>query len=196
LLPPEAHPDPTSLRSLGVAPIVNVHLVFDRRVTDYAVVAAISSPAQFVFDRTSAAGVEEGRFEQVLAVSLSGAENEIGERPQVLIERMSKALTDLFPAARRARVLDAVLTREHDATFRGVPGMAALRCGPETLVRNLSLAGAWTDTGWPATMEGAVRSGRGAARAALAAVGRSTEHRTGIAAHQEDRSKERQEAIA
>lgn len=197
LLPPAAHDDAASLHSLGVEPIVNVHLVFERKVTAHAVAAAISSPVQFIFDRTAAAGVEEDRAEQVLAVSLSGAEKEIGERPEVLIERISRALRDLFPEARSARVVDAVVTREHDATFRGVPGTAALRCGPVTGVRNLSLAGAWTDTGWPATMEGAVRSGRAAARAALVAVGRSAENRrTGIVAHQQNRSKERQEAIA
>jgi uncharacterized protein with NAD-binding domain and iron-sulfur cluster len=59
------------------------------------------------------------------------------------------------------------VTREPHATFRGAPGQAALRPGPRSGCRGLYLAGAWTDTGWPATMEGAVRSGEAAAEALL-----------------------------
>ena len=60
-----------------------------------------------------------------------------------------------------------MVTREHAATFRAAPGTAALRPGTRTSVPGLFLAGAWTDTGWPATLEGAVLSGHAAARAAL-----------------------------
>jgi uncharacterized protein with NAD-binding domain and iron-sulfur cluster len=82
------------------------------------------------------------------------------------------ALEDLFPPARAAHLERFLVTRERTATFRQVPGSGALRPGPRTSVRGLFLAGAWTDTGWPATMEGAVRSGQAAARAALAAAPR------------------------
>jgi hydroxysqualene dehydroxylase len=77
------------------------------------------------------------------------------------------AVERLLPAATEAQLLDFAVTREPRATFRGRPGQAALRPGPRTAVPGLYLAGAWTDTGWPATMEGAVRSGLTAARAAL-----------------------------
>jgi len=164
LLPPGAHPDPQGLKGLGTSPIVNVHVVYDRPVTAHAFAAGLGATAQFVFDRTKAAGAERG---QVLAVSISAADAEIGERPEALIERVTGELRLLFPSARRAEVVDAVVTREHDATFRGVPGTRKLRPGPETGLANLFLAGAWTDTGWPATMEGAVRSGRAAAARAL-----------------------------
>ncbi|MHB8246999.1 MAG: hydroxysqualene dehydroxylase HpnE [Acidimicrobiales bacterium] len=171
LLPGEACRTPHALHLLGTAPIVNVHLVFDRKVMGYQMAAAIDSPVQFVFDRTPASGLEAGPSRQVVAVSLSGADAEIGERPEVLIDRQLSALGSLFAPVREAEVLDAVVTREHDATFRGVPGTRSLRLGPVTGVRNLVLAGAWTDTGWPATMEGAVRSGRAAADVALVSVG-------------------------
>ena len=94
-----------------------------------------------------------------------------GERPEALIERYTGALRDLFPRARSANVVDAVVSREHEATFRGVPGTAGLRPGPETGFERLYLAGAWTDTGWPATMESAVLSGTRAAVHALRVVG-------------------------
>jgi len=74
------------------------------------------------------------------------------------------ALEDLFPAARDARITDFFVTRERRATFRQVPGCAGMRPGAATALPGLVLAGAWTDTGWPDTMEGAVRSGLNAAR--------------------------------
>jgi uncharacterized protein with NAD-binding domain and iron-sulfur cluster len=83
-------------------------------------------------------------------------------------------LRELFPGARDATVLDGVVTREHAATFRAVPGTRVLRPGARTALRGLALAGAWTDTGWPATMEGAVRSGHAAAREVLAALSGSS----------------------
>jgi uncharacterized protein with NAD-binding domain and iron-sulfur cluster len=70
-----------------------------------------------------------------------------------------------------AEVLDFFVTREPAATFRQAAGTAALRPGAVTRSPGLFLAGAWTDTGWPATMEGAVRSGTMAVAAALAATG-------------------------
>jgi uncharacterized protein with NAD-binding domain and iron-sulfur cluster len=77
-------------------------------------------------------------------------------------------LAALLPAMRDAQVRDFFVTRERHATFRPAPGTAALRPPAVTAVRGLFLAGAWTATGWPATMEGAVRSGEAAATALLA----------------------------
>lgn len=170
LAPPEAGIDHGNVTQLGTSPIVNVHLVYERRITELPFAAAIGSPVQFVFDRTRSSGVDHG---QVLAVSLSAADDVIGARPEQLIERYHMALGDLFPAARHAQLVDAVVTRDHAATFRGVPGTAARRPAPNTALRGLALAGAWTATGWPATMEGAVRSGHAAARHALLAAGHS-----------------------
>jgi squalene-associated FAD-dependent desaturase len=170
LLPPSSSVNTEGLRRLGNSPIVDVHIVYDRKVCQYPIAAGVGSPLQFVFDKTQAAGMSPGAG-QVLAVSISGADAEIGERPEVLIGRYTEALATLFPLARSARVVDAVVSREHDATFRGVPGTRSLRAGSRTGVDSLFLAGAWTDTGWPATMEGAVRSGEQAAAAALASVG-------------------------
>ncbi len=175
LLPAGALPHSERLDGLGVSPIVNVGVVYDRRVTDLTLAAGLGSPAQWVFDRTEAAhwGTETrgSSGEQVLGVSLSAADEWLGQRPEQLSDLIVGALADLFPAARSARVLDTVVTRERAATFRAVPGTAALRPGTKTTVPGLALAGAWTDTGWPATMEGAVRSGQAAAREVLHHLG-------------------------
>jgi squalene-associated FAD-dependent desaturase len=158
------------LEGLGSSPIVNVHLVFDRQVTELPIAAAVGSPAQFVFDRTESSGLREMpelRGGQYLAVSLSAADAYIGQRPEDLIESFVTALGDLYPRVRTAQLVDGVVSREHAATFRGVPGTAAHRPGNRTKVEGLLVAGAWCDTGWPATMEGAVRSGVAAARMAV-----------------------------
>jgi squalene-associated FAD-dependent desaturase len=153
------------LRALGSSPIVNLHILYDRPVCDEAFAAGVDTPVQYLFDRTVAAGAPVGS--QYLAVSLSGAEREMGMSVDALRERYLPALEELLPRARQARVECFVATREHAATFRAAPGVNALRPGPRTSVAGLMLAGAWTDTGWPATLEGAVLSGHAAAEAAL-----------------------------
>jgi squalene-associated FAD-dependent desaturase len=163
VLPPGALGD---VSGLGRSPIVNVHLVLDRKVTDIPFAAALSSPIQFVFDRTGQSGIPAGDPRQCLVVSLSAATAWAGVRPDDLVRTMFEGLGALFAPAGAAQLLDGVVTREHAATFRGVPGTAAMRPGPRSAIEGVFVAGAWTDTGWPATMEGAVRSGVLAARAA------------------------------
>jgi squalene-associated FAD-dependent desaturase len=154
--------------ALREEPIVNLHVVYDRVVCERPFAAGVRTPVQYVFDRSEAGGVGQGQ--QYLAVSLSGAEREMGASVEALRERYVPALAELFPRARAARVERFVATREHAATFRAQPGSAALRCGPRTALPGLALAGAWTATGWPATLEGAVLSGHAAARCALEAL--------------------------
>jgi uncharacterized protein with NAD-binding domain and iron-sulfur cluster len=91
----------------------------------------------------------------------------VGRRVDELRAQFLPALEQLFPEARPERVERFFVTREQRATFRQGPGTAALRPGPVTRIPGLYLAGAWTDTGWPATMEGAVQSGLSAAREVL-----------------------------
>jgi len=167
LVPPDALPSGTvaAWSGLGASPIVNVHVIYDRPVTSLKFAAAIDSPVQWVFDRTSISGLGEGRGggPQYLAISLSAAD-EYAEVPAArLREQFVPALAELFPAAREARVTEFFVTRERRATFRQGPGTAALRPKAGTRLPGLVLAGAWTDTGWPDTMEGAVRSGLSAA---------------------------------
>jgi squalene-associated FAD-dependent desaturase len=164
-LVPAGAVDADALARLGASPIVNLHVRFDRRVLDERFAAAEArSPLQWLFDRTEASELKHG---QLVSVSLSGARAEIGEPLATLRERYLPALHRLLPAARDAEVLDFTATREPHATFRATPGSARLRPGARTPVPGVYLAGAWTHTGWPATMESAVRSGHAAAAAAL-----------------------------
>jgi hypothetical protein len=171
LAPAGAVPLPAGYAArLGSSPIVNVHVVLDRPVLDGPFLAGAGSPVQWVFDRTRQSGLAAGQY---LAVSVSAADDQIGQPVADLRAQLLPELAALLPGVREAQVLDFFVTREPQATFRPAPGSGALRPGPATAAPGLWLAGAWTDTGWPATMEGAVRSGQAAA-AALLATGRPT----------------------
>ena len=158
---PPGQPGPEQWQELATSPIVNVHVIYDRRVTRLPFAAAVDSPVQWVFDRTGPSGLRSGQY---LAVSLSAADGYVDVPAPALRERFLPAMADLFPAARDARVTDFFVTRERRATLRQVPGCERLRPGAATALPGLALAGAWTDTGWPDTMEGAVRSGLNAVR--------------------------------
>jgi squalene-associated FAD-dependent desaturase len=154
-----------AIRGLGSSPIINLHVVYDRVVCEEHFAAGVETPVQYLFDRSAAAGAPSGC--QYLAVSLSGAEGEMKSSAAELRGRYLPAIEQLLPRARGARVESFLATREHAATFRAAPGTAALRPGPATEFPGLALAGTWTATGWPATLESAVMSGHAAARAAL-----------------------------
>ncbi|MEU6311404.1 hydroxysqualene dehydroxylase HpnE [Streptomyces sp. NPDC047014] len=174
LLPDGALADPGKLLDIGTAPILNVHVVYDRKVLRQPFFAALGSPVQWVFDRTDSSGLPDGG--QYLALSQSVAQDDIDEPVSALRAKYLPELEKLLPAARGAKVRDFFVTRERTATFAPTPGVGRLRPGARTDTPGLYLAGAWTATGWPATMEGAVRSGLNAAHAALAVLGRHREH--------------------
>jgi squalene-associated FAD-dependent desaturase len=178
LIPAGALPDRTvaGWAGLGASPIVNVHVIYDRVVMDLPFAAAVDSPVQWVFDRTHISGLDrltsasapashpaaEDR-PQYLAISLSAADDYVDVPAAKLRDLFVPALAELFPAARDAQTREFFVTRERRATFRQAPGSGALRPQAGTRLPGLVLAGAWTDTGWPDTMEGAVRSGLAAA---------------------------------
>ena len=164
---------------LGTSPIVNVHVVYDRQVTRLPFTAAVDSPVQWVFDKTATSGLPAGQY---LAISLSAADSYVDVPTAALRERFLPALEDLFPAAAGARVTDFFVTRERRATFRQAPGCGALRPGAATSLPGLLVAGAWTDTGWPDTMEGAVRSGRTAAQELMRELARQAPREDGACA--------------
>jgi uncharacterized protein with NAD-binding domain and iron-sulfur cluster len=139
---------------------VSVHLLFDRPILGPRLAALLGSDAHWVFDRGRLTGREPGRG-QYLTVVASGVPELVEVRGRALVELMAREL-----AARlgEAELLWSRVSREPAATFAGRPTTAAERRGPTTARPNVARAGAWTATGWPATMESAVRSGRIAAR--------------------------------
>jgi squalene-associated FAD-dependent desaturase len=178
LVPASSFDQQAGVAGLGRSPIVNVHLLYDRPIINEPMLAGLDSPVQFVFDRTASSGAPTGH--QLLAISLSAADEYLPRKRDDLIADFTAEMARLLPAARSAHVVNGMVTREVAATFHGRPGTATLRPGPTTRLPGVFLAGAWTDTGWPATMEGAVRSGTAAAAAARGHLATGARH--GVAA--------------
>ena len=143
-----------------------MHLLLDRPILRFPLAALLGSDAHWLFDRGALTGHLPERGQYITIVS-SGVPHLLELRGQALIDELAgQVITRLG----RAEVLWSRVSREPAATFAARPGTAALRPGAATSRPNVVRAGAWTDTGWPATMEGAIRSGREAARVLVASV--------------------------
>ena len=145
--------------SLEDSPIVSVHLLFDRRILESELAAFLGSPAHWVFDRGRLTGNEPERGQYLTVVS-SGAPELLAVRGKELVDLIAAEVTARLGAA---ELLWSRVSREPAATFAARPGVSRLRPGTATSRPNVARAGAWTATGWPATMEGAIRSGVAAA---------------------------------
>ena len=143
------------------SPIVSVHLWLDRTLLAAPLAALLASDAHWVFDRGALTGRRPERGQYLTVVS-SGAPELMELRGRELVDRIAGELTGRLGAA---ELLWSRVSREPAATIALRPGSEAERRGPHTDRDNVTRAGAWTATGWPATMESAVRSGRAAARA-------------------------------
>jgi hydroxysqualene dehydroxylase len=139
------------LDAFAAMPIVDVHLWYDRPVLGCDFAALLDSPVQWVFEKSPG----------YVCCSLSAADDLVQRPERDLVELGRQELASVLPQAARARLLRGAATRDPEATFIPAPGVR--RPGTTTAYANLVIAGAWTDTGWPATIESAVRSGRTAA---------------------------------
>jgi zeta-carotene desaturase len=144
------------------SPIVSIELWLDRVVVDRPMAGLRDTEVEWVFDKGRLYGREGAP--QHLAFIVSAAHRAVPRPNAELAASAEAVLRRYFPAMAEARVLRSLVLREAEATFSCDPEAEALRPGPETPVRGLVLAGDWTATGLPATIEGAVRSGRAAAR--------------------------------
>jgi zeta-carotene desaturase len=146
------------------SPITGVHLWFDREVTTLPHATLLDRTMQWMFNK------EGGRY-LLLVVSASRDLTELSRS-----EILDLAMGDLrlyFPRVREANLVKWQVIKEQRATFSAAPGTETLRPGPRSDIPNVYLAGDWTRTGWPATMEGAVRSGYAAAEEVARAAGRA-----------------------
>jgi squalene-associated FAD-dependent desaturase len=153
-------PDP----KLEDSPIVSVHLWFDRPILGVPLAALLGTDAHWVFDRGALTGGRPGRGQYLTVVS-SGVPELLEVRGRELVERIAVQLTDRLGDA---ELLWSRVSREPYATIALRPGLH--RPGVETGRPNVARAGTWTDSGWPATMESAIRSGRRAAQHILSSA--------------------------
>jgi squalene-associated FAD-dependent desaturase len=170
LLPAEAvdsEPYFANLRNLETSPITSVHLWYDRPVLELPHLVLVGCVGQWVFNRGEAAPGEH-----YLQVVVSAARQFRGLGHEEVRRRVAEELARLLPAAGEAALLRSRVVTEHAATFSVVPGVDRWRPRQASPLGNLFVAGDWTATGWPATMEGAVRSGYLAAESLLRRAGR------------------------
>jgi squalene-associated FAD-dependent desaturase len=166
-LPPDlrSHPDFAGLSRFRTSPITSVHLWYDRAVMVEPSLACVDRTIQWVFNKTSG---------QYLQLVISASHRLSSMSQQQVVDLCISELGDVIPATRDAGLTRSVVIRENAATFAPEPDCDHWRPSQRTSIRNFFVAGDWTRTGWPATMESAVRSGYQAAEIILQLEGRTT----------------------
>ncbi|WP_010582460.1 hydroxysqualene dehydroxylase HpnE [Schlesneria paludicola] len=187
VLPPElaSRPEFRGVNSLQAAPIASIHLWFDRPITELRHAVLVERLCQWVFNRTAIARthdastsstssstdpLENAHYYQIV---ISASRNLAGQSKEQIQQQVLDELSAVWPATKDAKLLHARQVTEHRAVFSPVPEIDNLRPVQQTSIANLQLAGDWTHTGWPATMEGAVRSGYLAAENVLRRCGQT-----------------------
>ncbi len=176
LLPDQAkqqEPAFAKLEKIRVSPITGVHFWFDRELMQEPFVTLLDTTTQWIFNKTALYGMQNGNTEkgQYLQLVISASYDLLPKSRQEIIDLCLKEVKQVLPLAREANLVKATVIKETAATFSPEPGVDRLRPMQETRIRGMYLAGDWTRTGWPATMEGAVRSGYLAAEAVLRSAG-------------------------
>ncbi len=160
----------TKLSHLESAPISSVHLWLDRPLMTLPHAVFVSGLVQWVFNRSATEAKKGGPYYYQVVISAS---RHVLEQPSETIrDQVLAELARVWPATRESQLLHWRLVTEHRAVFSVTPGAEAWRPPQQSPIPNLQVAGDWTQTGWPATMEGAVRSGFLAAENVLAHLGR------------------------
>jgi predicted NAD/FAD-dependent oxidoreductase len=183
LLPESVKRTDTALGNLDKiidAPITGVHFWFDRQVMTEPFLSLLDTTTQWIFNKSAlyagangadpaaAAASEKGQYLQLV---ISASYDFLQKSRQEIIDLCLKEVRHALPAAREANLLKATVIKEAAATFSPQPGVDRWRPTQPSSIGGLFLAGDWTATGWPATMEGAVRSGYLAAEAVLRSMG-------------------------
>jgi zeta-carotene desaturase len=195
MLPPEiraANPSLTQIENIKVSPITGVHFWFDREVTQEPFITLLDTHTQWIFNKTALYGpavtesLVSGEAQhaapsnpasamrtasQYLQLVISASYDLLKKSREEIIDLCLKEIRQALPAAREAQLVKATVIKEAGATFSPEPGVDRWRPVQATQTPGLFLAGDWTATGWPATMEGAVRSGYLAAESVLRAAG-------------------------
>lgn len=177
LLPEEVQtncPAFQKLKCLQTSPITGVHLWYDRRVLGLPFLTLLDHTVQWIFNKSALYGLTSGMEQesgsesgQYLQLVISASYDLIPKSRQDIIDLCVRELCDVLPKARGAQLRKATVVKEVHATFSPRPGSDMLRPAQRTDLSGFFLAGDWTRTGWPSTMEGAVRSGYLAAEAVL-----------------------------
>ncbi len=163
----------TQLGHFSASPIAGIHFWFDRQITELDHAVLLDRTIQWMFHKSKFQARSEGTGSYVELV-VSAAHSLVGKSKKEIVELALRECREFFPEARQAELVKSTVIKEVHATFSPEPGGDAYRPPQATEWPRLFLAGDWTATGWPATMEGAVRSGYLAAEALVKAAGSDT----------------------
>jgi squalene-associated FAD-dependent desaturase len=175
---PGAMPLREKIAHFEYAPITGIHLWFDRQISDLDHAVLLDRTIQWMFhkSRLLATRVENVEAGSYIELVVSSSKSLIEKSRSEIIDLVLKEVQEFFPAAREANLIKSTVIKEVRATYSPRPGIDAYRPPQSTPWPRVFLAGDWTATGWPATMEGAVRSGYLAAEALARAAGMKNPH--------------------
>ena len=173
---PESLPLRNQLAQFETSPITGVHLWFDREISELDHAVLLDRTIQWMFHKSRLQPMRTQPGETAPAGSyielvISSSKTLIEKSRAEIIDLAVREVREFFPAAREANLVKATVIKEVNATYSPRPGIDAYRPTPATAWPRVFLAGDWTATGWPATMESAVRSGYLAAEALVRATG-------------------------
>ena len=171
-----AEPLRQSLGHFETSPITGIHLWFDREITDLSHAVLLDRTIQWMFHKSKLLACRNGGSSETAKGSyvelvVSSSKGLVNKSKQEIVDLAASELREFLPGARDANLLKSTVIKEVHATYSPRPGIDAYRPQPETVWPRVFLAGDWTATGWPATMEGAVRSGYLAAQCVARAAG-------------------------
>jgi len=171
ILPQNSAADPLrqALARFETSPITGIHLWFDRQITDRDHAVLLDRTIQWMFHKSKLLGRNENG--SYLELVVSSSKTLVEKSRAEIIELALAELREFFPRAREANLVKSTVIKEIHATYSPRPGVDVYRPCPETVWPRIFLAGDWTAAGWPATMEGAVRSGYMAAESVARVAG-------------------------
>jgi squalene-associated FAD-dependent desaturase len=170
-----AEPLRETLSRFETSPITGIHLWFDREITDLDHAVLLDRTIQWMFHKSRLLVASDGNsagHNSYIELVVSSSKTLVEKSKQEIINLALSELREFFPGARAANLVKATVIKEVHATYSPRPGIESHRPSPETVWPRIFLAGDWTATGWPATMEGAVRSGYAAAQCVARVAGR------------------------
>jgi squalene-associated FAD-dependent desaturase len=169
---PAAAPLAAMLGQFRTSPITGIHLWFDREISELDHAVLLHRTVQWMFHKSRLIRARENLGGSYVELVVSSSKGLVEKSKSEIVDLAVKELGEFFPAAREANLVKSTVVKEVNATYSPRPGIDEYRPRPETSWPRVFLAGDWTATGWPATMEGAVRSGYQAAESITHVAGR------------------------
>jgi squalene-associated FAD-dependent desaturase len=167
-----AQPLRSALGRFETSPITGIHLWFDRAISDLEHAVLLDRTIQWMFHKSKLQKRESNGQGSYVELVVSSSKGLVDKSRQEIVDLAVRELLEFFPAAKDAQLVKSTVIKEIHATYAPTPGIELIRPQPETVWPRVFLAGDWTATGWPATMEGAVRSGYLAAQAVARVSGK------------------------